>query len=369
MSLTSLHVDSGASWRGGQNQVRLTVRGLQAAGHRAVLMGHAKGELVRRLDNSTELRTFEPRSEMDVQAAWTLGGAIAEVEPDVVHAHDAMSVSLTAMALQMRGTRERRPLVVGARRVDFHLKQHAFSRWKYRQVDVFIAASRLIAGMLEHDGIERQRIEVVHDGVDVAAIDAADPVDAHAAFWLPHGAPLVGNVAALAGHKGQRHLIAAAALVIRELPDVRFLIVGDGELRAPLDHQIKSLGLERHVFLTGFRADAIGLLKSFDVFVMSSVTEGLGSAILEAMACGRAVIGSRTGGIPEAVEDGETGALVSPGHEPELAEAIVTLLSDPVLRNRYGAAGRTRVVAEFSVEKLVEGTVRVYESRVRSLHA
>jgi glycosyltransferase involved in cell wall biosynthesis len=258
----------------------------------------------------------------------------------------------------------RRPLDVASRRVDFHLKRHAFSRWKYRHVDVFIAASRLIATILEQDGISADRVEIVHDGVNVHAIERVPGVDAHAAFWLPHGAPLVGNAAALAGHKGQKHLVAAAALVIREIPDARFVIVGEGELRDALEHQIAALGLERHVLLAGFRKDVIGLMKSFDLFVMSSITEGLGSAILEAMACERAIVASNTGGIPEAVKDGDTGLLVPPRDEAALAAAIVSLLQDSEKRRALGAAGHERVLSEFSVEQLVAGTVVAYESRL-----
>jgi glycosyltransferase involved in cell wall biosynthesis len=164
-------------------------------------------------------------------------------------------------------------------------------------------------------------------------------------------------------HKGQRHFVAAAARVIREVPDARFLIVGEGDLREPLEKQIRELGLERHVFMTGFRDDAVGLQKSFDVFVMSSVTEGLGSAMLDAMACARPVVASRTGGIPEAIEDGSTGLLVPPQDEPALARAIVETLGDAELRRRLGAAARQRIVDHFSVERMVAETFSVYEDR------
>jgi glycosyltransferase involved in cell wall biosynthesis len=145
------------------------------------------------------------------------------------------------------------------------------------------------------------------------------------------------------------------------MPDARFIILGEGELREALEAQVASLGLDRHVHLPGFRRDVIGLMKSFDLFVMSSVTEGLGSAILEAMTCERAVVASNTGGIPEAVDENVTGLLVPPRDEKALAKAIVTLLRDPDLRRRFGQAGRTRVVEEFSVEQLVAGTLDVYE--------
>ncbi|MCC7007985.1 MAG: glycosyltransferase [Acidobacteria bacterium] len=361
--MRSVHLDTARTWRGGQNQVLLTVRGLPALGHDVVLVAHEHGELLKRAAATVKTIGLLPRSEFDVQAAWQLRRIFDEERPDVVHAHDPMAVSLTAMALQMAGAPPRRPLVVAARRVDFHLKHHAFSRWKYRSVDVFIAASRVIAQILVADGIDRDRIEVVHDGVDLAAIDAEPAVDAHAAFWLPHGAPIVGNVAALASHKGQAHLVSAAAEVVRAHPDTRFLIVGEGELREPLERRIRELGLERHVLLTGFRPDAIGLMKSFDVFAMSSITEGLGSAILEAMACGRAVVATTAGGIPEAVVDRETGLLVPPRHDAEMAAALLEVLRDRALRDRLGRAGRARVSTAFSVDQLVAGTAAVYEAR------
>lgn len=359
--MKSLHVDTARTWRGGQNQVLLLVTGLAGLGEPAVLLAHAGGELRRRASEGLRFVGFEPRSEFDVHAAWQMGKVLRDVRPDVVHAHDPMAVALTAMALQMRNGLPRRPRVVAARRVDFHLKRHAFSKWKYRHVDVFIAASSVIANILESDGIERSRIRVVHDGVNVGMIDKIDPVDAHATFWLPHGAPVVGNVAALAAHKGQRHFVAAAARVVRELPDTRFLIVGEGELRETLLRQVKDLGLERHVQLTGFRNDALAIVKSFDIFVMSSVTEGLGSAVLEAMACRRAVVGTRAGGIPEAVIDGQTGLLVAPHDEAGMAAAIIRLLRNPAERTKFGEAGRARVDREFSVERMVRETLKVYE--------
>lgn len=365
--IRSIHIDTARMWRGGQNQVLLTVTGLEGLGHPAVLVAHEAGELKRRAQEGLRFIGFSPKSEFDVHGAWQLGKVFADIQPEVIHAHDPMAVSLAAMALGMKSDVTKRPLLVAARRVDFHLKRHAFSKWKYRQVDVFIAASRLIASMLVDDGIEADRIETVHDGVNVSYIGKQPAIDLHATFWLPHGAPVVGNVAALVAHKGQRHLVAAASRVVREVPDARFLIVGDGELRETLERQIRSLGLERHVLLAGFRADVIGLQKKFDVFAMSSVTEGLGSAMLEAMACGTPVVATRAGGIPEAIDDGESGLLVPPHDDEALADAIVTLLRDGELRRRIGATGRQRVMEEFSVDRMVDRTLAVYQTRLATL--
>jgi glycosyltransferase involved in cell wall biosynthesis len=360
----SVHIDCARTWRGGQNQVLLTVTGLEELGHPAVLVAHESGELKRRAREGLRFVGFSPKSEFDVHAAWQLGRVFSDARPQVVHAHDPMGVALAAMALTMNPP-EPRPLLVAARRVDFHLKSHAFSRWKYRKIDVFLAASNVIAGILVADGIPRERIVTVHDGVNLGAIDRQTPIDVHAAFWLPHGAPIVGNVAALVAHKGQRHLVAAAAHVVREIPDARFLILGEGELRSALERQVHDLGLDRHVLLPGFRADAIGLQKSFDVFAMSSVTEGLGSAMLDAMACGTPVVATRAGGIPEAIVDEEHGLLVPPHDAAALAKGIIRLLQDADLRLRLGSTGRQRIVDEFSVETMVQRTVEAYEKGLR----
>ena len=362
----SVHVDTARTWRGGQNQVLQLVNGLAELGHTAVLVAHQDGELKRRASEGLRFVGITPRSEFDVRAAWQLSHVLADLQPDVIHAHDPMAVSLTAMALQMKPGLTRNPVVAASRRVDFHLKRHAFSRWKYSHVDVFIAASGMIAQILMDDGVEPERIETVHDGVNVGYVDRQEPVDAHGAFWLPRGVPVVGNVAALAPHKGQRHLVAATARIVREIPDTRVVIIGEGEQREPLERQIRDLGLERHVLLAGFRTDALGLMKSFDLFAMSSVTEGLGSAILEAMCCRRAVVATSAGGIPEVVADGVTGRLVPPHDEPALAKAIVELLRDPERRKTMGEAGRARVEEAFSIERMVEGTLSVYQRRRQS---
>ena len=334
----SLHIDTARTWRGGQNQVLLTVLGLRGRGHRTALVAHARGELRRRMAEGPDLYLLTPRGELDLHAAWRLARLLRELDPGVVHAHDAHAVAFAAAALSLAGAGLAARLVA-ARRVDFRLAANAFSRWKYRQVDHFICASSAIRKLLATSGIPPERMTVVYEGVDVERIRAAPALDPHKAFGLPRGAPVVGNVAALAPHKGQRYLVDAAAEVVRHVPDARFVIAGEGELEPALRRRIAALGLEKHVVLAGFRPDIIPLHKGFDMFVMSSTTEGLGTSALDAMACGKAVIATRAGGLAEVVEDGETGLLVPTRDPSALAGAIVRVLRDPELRRRYGEAG------------------------------
>jgi glycosyltransferase involved in cell wall biosynthesis len=366
----SLHVDTARTWRGGQNQVLLTVNGLRALGHRAALVAHPDGELRRRAAEGLDLIPIAPRTEVDLTAAWRFSRVIRKLQPDVIHAHDPHGVAMASLALSLgaSSTRDRpAPALVVARRVDFHLQGNSFSRWKYRQVDCFIAASEAIRRMLVADGIDESRTVTVHEGIDVEHVTAAPAVNVHETFWLPHHAPVVGNVAALVPHKGQRHLIEAAHLVVREVPDARFIILGEGELRESLEHTVREHHLEKHVLLPGFRTDVLGCIKGFDFFVMSSVTEGLGTSLLDAMACSKAVVATRTGGIPEVVADGATGLLVEPRDHRAMADAIIRLLNDTAMRQRMAEAAFARVNERFTVERMVAETASVY-ARVAGTH-
>jgi L-malate glycosyltransferase len=359
----TVHVDTARSWRGGQNQALLTVLGLRERGHRAVLVAHPDGALAERASAGHDLVRLAPSHEVDFAAGFRFSRVLRDLKPDLIHAHDPHGVSMAAMALSTMKASSR-PLLVAARRVDFHLKQNAFSRWKYKQVDLMICSSEAIRRIAIHDGMPPDRAVTVHEGIEVERITKVTPVDVHRELWLPTGTPIVGNVAALVPHKGQRYLVEAAPRILRAVPDAIILIFGEGELKTTLQHQIKALGLERHVRLVGFRHDVLAMIKSFDVFVLCSVTEGLGTSILDAMAASRAVVGTAAGGIPEAIEHGVTGLVVPPQHPTELADAIIAVLKDPARRSRMGDAGLARARAHFTVDRMVDETLAAYEAAV-----
>jgi glycosyltransferase involved in cell wall biosynthesis len=357
----SIHIDTARTWRGGQRQVLLTVLGLRERGHRTVLVANPEGELVARAAEGHDLIRLAPRAEVDLHAAWKLSRIIKDLHPDIVHAHDPHAVALAALALSFL-TSGKCPGLIASRRVAFHLKANTFSRWKYHQVDCFVAASNAIRDMLIGDGIDANRIATVYEGIDLHRVQAEPAANIHAEFWLPTHAPIVGAVAALTQEKGHKYLIDAAALVVREVPDARFVILGEGELRPALERQVKELHLDKHVVLPGFRADILSFIRSFDVFVMSSLFEGLGTSLLDAMALSKPTVASDTGGIPEVVSHGETGLLVPPRDVRELSAAIVKLLKDPERRQQMGRAGLERVQRLFSADGMVERTVGVYRN-------
>lgn len=356
----SVHIDTARTWRGGQSQVRYTVLGLRERGHRAALVADPQGELYARMSEGMDLIPLAPRNEIDLAAAWRLSRVVKQLRPDIVHAHDPHGVAMAATALSITSPTPR-PRIVASRRIEFRIAHNSFSRWKYSQVDCFVAISGAVRDRLIADGIPRHKIEIVHEGVDVERVVALPHGNLHAALFLPTHAPVVGNIGALVAQKDQHTLINAAAIVVKQVPDARFVILGEGELRPQLEEQIKRHHLERHVFLAGFRPDVLELLKDIDVFALSSTHEGMCTSLVDAMAAAKPAVATAVGGVPEVVADGETGFLV-PAHDASgLARRIVQLLKDEALRTRMGAAALARAREKFTVERMVEGTVAVYD--------
>ena len=359
----SLHIDTATTWRGGQNQVRYTVMGLRGIGHRAALVAHPEGELLRRMSEGLDLIPLAPRNEIDLAAAWRLSRVVKQLRPTIIHAHDPHGVAMAATALSIASP-EPRPPLVASRRIEFRIAHNSFSRWKYSQVDCFLAISHAVRDRLVADGIPSRKVEIVHEGVDVERAAAVPSGNVHAALFLPTRAPVVGNVGALVAQKNQHMLIDAAALVVRDVPDARFVILGEGELRSTLEDQIRQKHLERHVFLAGFRADVLELMKDFDVFALSSMQEGMCTSLVDAMAAAKPTVATSVGGVPEVVADGETGFLVAAKDHHALADRIVRLLKDEALRRRMGEAGLARARRLFTVERMVEATAAVYRDLV-----
>jgi glycosyltransferase involved in cell wall biosynthesis len=196
----------------------------------------------------------------------------------------------------------------------------------------------------DRDG--REPSHIVPLGIDLERFAAAEPA-------LPKDGPVVGNVARLAPQKDHGTVIEAARL----LGDVRFVIVGDGELRDELERRAVGLPVE----FTGARHDVPELLASFDVFAFPSLFEGLCLAVIEAQAAGVPVVATPVGGIRETVIDGETGLLVPTRDPRALADAIVRLIQEPDLARRLADEARRRVRAGYSEERMVELTLGLYE--------
>jgi glycosyltransferase involved in cell wall biosynthesis len=172
---------------------------------------------------------------------------------------------------------------------------------------------------------------------------------------------LVGNVARLAPQKGQSVLLDAAPLVLQRHPDVRFVLVGDGELRSDLERQAQRLGIADRVVFTGVRTDVPELLASLSVFALPSLFEGFCYSVIEAQAAGVPVVATPVGGVRETVVSGETGIRCEVGDPVSLAAGIARLLDDPDEAARLACEARRRVRERFAAERMVARTIGVYD--------
>jgi glycosyltransferase involved in cell wall biosynthesis len=361
VSLRVLHVDTERGWRGGERQALWLARELDRRGHLSIVAArHGEPLSVRAAAARLTVVDCSPFSEIDPRAAWHLRRVIREDRIDVVHAHTAHAVAVAGIATLRTSV----PLVI-SRRVDFRLRANAGTRWKYGRASAIIAISHAVARVLATSGISDDRIFVVPDGVDVGRVVTRATPETLASLGVSSPGPLVVQIAQLVGHKDPLNFVRAMSRVCAVVSDAHGLLVGDGPLRSDVETEIKRLGLEAKVRLAGYRTDADALLAAADVACLSSREEGMGSVLLDALAFGLPVAATRAGGIPEVIVDGENGLLADVEQPVALGDAIVRLVRDDTLRARVRANAKARA-NEFSVERMTDRTIAVYENVLAS---
>jgi glycosyltransferase involved in cell wall biosynthesis len=217
--------------------------------------------------------------------------------------------------------------------------------------------------VVEAEGVPPERIRVVPNGLNLDRFDRESHRTPDSLVPAPEpGAPIVILVANLKlSVKGHPGFLLAATQVYRVVPSARFLLVGDGERRPELERQAWALGIGRAVIFAGYRSDVPALLARSAVAVCSSKSEGLSNAIMEAMAAGLPVVATDVGGNSELIREGENGFLVPCGDAGRMASRIIELLRTPGLAARMGQAGRRRIEADFSSQRLSDRVTALYE--------
>ena len=214
------------------------------------------------------------------------------------------------------------------------------------------------------DGIAtRDKYVTIRSGIELHSFrQPTRPREAvRAELSIPPDASVVGTVTRLSPQKAPLDFVAAAAQVAAQRPDVHFVVVGDGPLRAEVEAQIAAAGFTDRFHLTGLRRDVPDLLHSFDVFALTSLWEGLPRVLPQAMVAGLPIVATAADGNAEAVEDGVNGLLTPPGDPQALAEGVLRLLDDPALATQMSAAGRERA-DEFGARKMVDDIAALYET-------
>ena len=351
-----LHAETGRHLYGGARQVALLMEGLEARGAESVLFccrGSALAQTVRR---RAGILAPPLAGDLDPRLPLHLALALRRFRPDLIHAHSRRGVDYWAgLVAALSGT----PAVI-TRRVD-----NPEGAWlagaKYRCYDCVITVSQGVRAVLVAQGLAAHKVVCVPDG-----IDPSPPGRSCERRWflrefeLDPSQRVIATIAQLIPRKGHRVILEALPEVIREFPDLRVLLFGQGSLRGELEQLCRRYGLLSHVRLAGFRADLQRILPCLDLVVHPALMEGLGLSLLEAAAAGVPVVATRVGGIPEVIQDGVNGLLVPPANAQALAAAIVRVLREPGLARTLGEAGPELVRRNFSAAKMVDGNLRVY---------
>jgi glycosyltransferase involved in cell wall biosynthesis len=343
-----VHVASGREWRGGQKQTWLLARELQRAGVDQVLVTQGGSELARRAKaDGVPVREVTWAMGLDPRAWWATR-AEAGRAPAILHAHDGHAVTIARWAAGATPW-------IATRRNASPLR----SPGGWAAATRVIAISEAVRRQLHADGIPHARIALVPSGVDAAAIRSTPSEDLRAWAGVPNGGQLVVTVAAATVEKGLDVIDGAVGALTQQGRDLRWVLIGDGPERG---HHA-SFGEQwfpGRMFLPGHHPDPVRLLRDADLFVLPSLSEGLGTSVLDAMALDLPVVTSDAGGLPELVGT-DAGLAVPAGDAKALAAAVARMLDDPELRRRSIEGGR-RTVERYSAAAMAAGMRSVYDS-------
>lgn len=354
------HVDSEHGFAGGEVQVFLLLEGLRRRGYGVVLIsppGSAAADAARR--RGIDVAEVAMRSDADLPAARRILGVLRDRRVGLVHLHTGRANVLGGAAAWWAGI----PAVT-TRRMDRRVRRSYKSAAVYRRFTAAtVAISPAVADCLAAGGVPPERIRLIPEAVDPARVA---PVCGRAAVRRELGAGaddcVLLTLAALTRRKGIDVLLAALQRLRAAGSAPVAWIAGEGEDRERLEHDCGRLGLADRVRFLGARADVGDLLAGCDAFVLPSRQEGLGVAALEAMAAGRAVVGSAVGGLAHSVLHERTGLLVPPGDVEALAAALRRVVGDDALRLRLGSAGPARIAAAFHHESMLDAHEDLYRS-------
>jgi glycosyltransferase involved in cell wall biosynthesis len=345
--ISFLFVDSERVWRGGQEQLLTLLPGLIHRGHEVHLICHPRTLLEERSRTAgAKVHTISFRRGNGIAAFIQLLSVLRRVHPQILAFNTPRPILLGNLASRLVGVRAR----IVFRRVNFPLRKNPIARLKYNWgINCIVAISESISCQLQTDGVPARRIRIIYEGMDLSLY----PRREHPRVRRDGEPVFIGTVAHLSEEKGLFYLVEAAATIANARSTLRFIIVGDGQCRQALEEQVQYRGLESCFEFMGFVKSPAEQFSRFDIFVLPSLSEGLSSAILTAMATSLPVIATDVGGIPELVSNGENGLLVPARDHRALGRAIADLSNNPVKAYQMGQIGRRRMEEHFTLERKI----------------
>ncbi len=353
---TVLHTESSSGWGGQEVRILTEARWLRDEGWRVLLAGQSRSPILAEAQREgIAVVPVVMRGAWDLPAVVTLAAALKRERVALVHTHSSVDAWLGGLAARLR-----RIPVVRSRHVSISIR----SRWNpvYSLLaDRILTSGNTIRQQVIAVGVNPTKVAAVPAGVDLDEFGPG-PGGERIRAELGLTPPVIGSVAMFRGSKGHQYLLEAFEIVLREFPTARLLLVGDGVRRQWIERLAGERGLSGVVCFTGFRRDVPDLLRALDCFALASVrTEGVPQSLLQALATELPVVASVVGGMPEVVEHGLTGLLVTPGDPQALAAGLLATLREPELARRRAKAGRQLVETRFSRAVTTERVIALYE--------
>lgn len=365
-SLTILHLSSEKVWRGGEQQIAYLIDELSKRGIRSIVAAR-RGSAFEQYCVKQNIVCYPLAfsNAIDLKTAWQIRDICKNENVDIVHMHSSKSHSV-AIWSTLFGNKT--PLIL-SRRVNFKVSQSPLTKWKYNHPSIrkVICVSNIINRSMKEFLSTPEKVVTIHSGIDINKFNLAPSENIlRKEFKLNSASPIIGSVAALDSSKDHFTFIDAVQLTKSRFPNIVGVIVGDGPLRHELTQYVAIKGLQENVILTGYRTDVVNLIPAFDIFMMTSREEGLGTSVLDAFAAGVPVVATRAGGIPEMVISGETGFLSGIGDAVDISCHLINLLTQPELKRKI-IANATIKLNEFSKEKMASETLSVYRQVMNEL--
>lgn len=354
-----LHIDSERGWRGGQQQAAYLLEGLLEKGFKTALICQPDSEFEKYcINNELPYFSVKMRGEIDFLAAKRIAAICRKEKYNILHLHSAHAVS-TGLWVKFFYKKLK---LIGVRRVIAPIKKNPFSKFKYlsRMIEKHVCISESIKQVMINDGVPSDRLVTIHSGINLKKFNGIRPdADFKKQLGIPSDHIVVGTVAALSKDKDYPNLLRAAKTIIESTVNVTFCAVGTGPDEKEIHRLAEELNLGSRFIFTGYRKDVGNFLNTFDIFVLASYLEGLGTSLLDAQACGLPLIGCNVGGIPEVISHNESGLLVSSKDHWALAEAIRQLILNKSEREKFGFAGKENV-KKFTIENTINKNIRLY---------
>jgi len=330
----------------------------------------AKMSGIRILKMDSLVRKVHPLK--DLHSLWTMAALFGKEHPHIVHTHTSKAGILGRWAAWMTNV----PVIVHTPHghvfwgyFNRYLSRFfvLLERWTARITDKIIVLTEQEKRDHLHFRIAPEnKFTVIHSGVDLETFRQTrrDPDETRRSLGIDNRAPVVGTIGRLTPVKGHRYLIQAAKDVVKSHPDTSFLFLGDGELLNDLQSLSIELGIKDKIKLLGWRPDVVDILSIFDIFVLPSLNEGMGKAVVEAMALGKPIVASCAGGLVDLVQEGRNGILVPPADSGALAQGLKTLLEDHQKRSQMGQEGMT-LAPRFGSDSMVSKIDAMYRNLMR----